>query len=61
MPMVIPGTTISRFRYAPATTGTKGGLQTSAVEVIIIVSVSIIKIFDNSSCNISEPKITIAI
>lgn len=41
--MVKPGTITERFFKAPATTGTKGGLQIKAAEVTITVSASIFR------------------
>lgn len=60
MPMVIPESMISLFFRALATVGTKGAEKIKAVEVIIVVSASILKIFENNTWKNNEPAITIA-
>jgi hypothetical protein len=57
IPVVRPERIIRRFFKAPATTGTKGGEQMADTDVIINVSVSILKIQQKSACNINDPKI----
>lgn len=53
----MPGSITSLFFTEFAIIGTKGGEQIKAVDVTIVVSLSILNIADNSICNPRVPKI----
>ena len=55
--MVRPDKIICLFFNAWATTGTKGGEQMADMDVIIKVSVSILKILQKIACSMTVPKI----
>ena len=58
MPIVIPERIISLFLKALATVGTNGADNMNASDVIRVVSVSILKIFERIICIVNEPNIT---
>ena len=55
IPVVSPDKITIRFPRAAATTGTKGGEQMAEAEVIINVSVSILKILQKIPWRVREP------
>lgn len=61
MPTERPLTIISLFFSAPAIIGTKGGEHIRAVDVIIRVSASTLKILHSKVCNNKVPKMTMDI